>query len=44
MGFYENGNESTGYVKCGNFLDPFMNCWLFKKESEVMEFIYLFVI
>ena len=44
MDFCKHGNESKGYVKCGKFLDHFRNCWLFKKESGVLEFVYIFVI
>ena len=44
MDFCKHGDESRGHVKCGEFLDHLRNYWLFKKESGVMEFSYLFVI
>jgi len=33
VGVCESGNESCGSVKCGEFPDEVMNCWLLKKDS-----------
>jgi hypothetical protein len=32
-GAFECGNEPSGSIKWGEFLDWLNNCWLFKKDS-----------
>jgi hypothetical protein len=29
----EHGNEPSGSIKCGEFLDWLSDCWLLKKDS-----------
>jgi len=32
MGFLENYNKLSGFIKCGEFLDPLRTCWLLWKD------------
>jgi hypothetical protein len=33
VGTYERGNEPSGSIICGAFLDKLRKCWLLKKDS-----------
>ena len=34
-GACKRGNEHSGFIKCGEFVDWLRNCWLLKKDCAV---------
>jgi hypothetical protein len=37
----ENGNETSGYIKRGDFLDYLRNCYILKKDPAPCSYIVI---
>jgi hypothetical protein len=39
VGYYEYGNESSGSIKCSEFLERLSKCWLLKKDTASWRYL-----
>jgi hypothetical protein len=40
-GFCECGKESSGSIKCGEFIGQLRTCWHLRKDSAILELVYV---